>query len=561
MPCSPARPRLAPGSGLVAVAAWLIGRAAAQPPVLELMVAVVAVRALGISKGMFRYLERLLSHDVAFRALAALRLRVWRRLVDLAPAGLAGWRRGDLLTRLVDDVAAAQDRHVRVLVPALSAMLAGLLAVAVATALLPAAGVVLACGLVVAGLLLPWLGVAATGWTERRLVADRAEVAGRVVESLDGADELTVLGAMPEQRAQVAQVAGRLAAAESRLAWVHGSVTGLGTLTLGATVLLMALVAVPAVGDGGLDGPGLAVLTLLPIAAFDAVGGLTAAVRDRRRVAAALDRVDEVLAAPVPVATASQAPAGDLAGPHIVVRDLHARWPGATADALRNVDLDLPPGKRVAIVGPSGSGKSTLLAALLRFCPYRGDIHLGGVALGEVDEQTLRATIGLAASDAHIFDSTLAANLRLARPAATVEQMRSALDRAGVLDWVESLPKGLDTLVGEHGRSISGGQRQRLAFARALLADVPVLLCDEPDASLEPALAERILADLLRAADGRSIVVVTHRLAGLGSVDEILLMDGGRLRPAPATTQSPEDSSDHSDELAGVLGPDPMTHP
>jgi ATP-binding cassette, subfamily C, bacterial CydCD len=522
---------LGSGIGLTAVAAWLIARAAAHPPVLELMVAVVAVRALGISKGVFRYAERLLAHEVAFVALARLRLQLYHRLVRLAPAGLAGWRRGDVLTRLADDVTGVQDRYARVRIPSASAALAGLLATAIAGALLPLAAAVLVCGLIVAGLLVPHLVVALSTWSDRRLQADRADLASRTVEALEMADELTVLGGLPDQVARVHRVADRLARAESRLAWGQGATAGLGMLTLGLTTTLILVAAIPAVGKGQLDGPALAVLALLPLASFDAFTGLTAAARDRARVTASLDRVDEVMAAEPPVL---EPPVGALTprpmNLTIMVRGLAARWPGAGQDALRAIDLDLSPGKRIALVGPSGAGKSTLLAVLLRFCPYTGDVHLGGVPLIEVPEQTLRATIGLAAADAHIFDSTVEANLRLARPAATPSELSQALARAGLWEWAETLPRGLQTPVGEHGHRLSGGQRQRLALARALLADVPVLLCDEPDSHLDPILADQLLRDLLTAGEDRSLVVVTHRLSGLEAFDEVVTLDRGRRR-------------------------------
>ncbi len=522
---------LGSGVGLTAAAAWLIARAAAHPPVLELMVAVVAVRAFGISKGVFRYTERLLAHDVAFVALARLRLELYDRLVRLAPAGLAGWRRGDILTRLADDVSGVQDRYARVRIPAASAVLVGILATAIAGALLPPAAVVLACGLVVAGLVVPHLLVALSAWSDRRLQADRADLASRTVEALDMADELTVLGGLPDQVARVRRLADRLAKAEARLAWGQGAAAGLGMLTLGLTTSLILVVAIPAAREGRLDGPALAVLALLPLASFDAISGLSAAARDRARVAASLDRVDEVMAAEPAV---PEPPPGASTprpmNPTIMVRGVTARWPGAGHDALRVIDLDLPPGKRIALVGPSGAGKSTLLAVLLRFCPYTGDVRVGGVPLAQVPEQTLRATIGLAAADAHIFDSTVEANLRLAKSTASPSELSQVLARAGLSDWVETLPRGLQTPVGEHGQRLSGGQRQRLALARALLADVPVLLCDEPDAHLEPILADQLLRDLLTAGEDRSLVVVTHRLSGLEAFDEVVTLDRGRRR-------------------------------
>jgi thiol reductant ABC exporter CydC subunit len=521
---------LGSGVGLIAVAAWLIARAAEHPPVLELTVAVVAVRALGISKGVFRYAERLLAHEVAFDALARLRLQVYDRLVRLAPAGLSGWRQGDVLTRLADDVTGEQDRYARVRIPSASAALAGILAITLAGALLPIAAVILACGLLVAGIVVPRLSVALAAWSDRRLQADRAELASRTVESLDMGDELTVLGGLADQVARVGRVADRLAKAESRLAWVQGAAAGLGTLTLGLTICLILVVAIPAAGDGRLDGPGLAVLALLPLASFDAIAGLTAAARDRTRVAASLGRVGEVMAAEAPIPEPRvSSPTPQPADSTILVRGLAARWPGAAKEVFHDIELDLPVGKRMALVGPSGAGKSTLLAVLLRFCPFTGDVRLGGVPLMDVPEQTLRTTVGLAAADAHIFDSTVEANLRLAKPAATPGEIREALVRAGLLEWVETLPQGLQTPVGEHGHKLSGGQRQRLALARALLADVPVLLCDEPDAHLDPALADHLLHDLLAAARDRSLIVVTHRLSGLEAFDEVVTLDRGRI--------------------------------
>jgi len=520
---------LTAGTGLVAVAAWLIAAAAAHPPVLALMVAVVAVRACGISKGVFRYAERLVSHDVAFRALASARQRLYQHLVRLAPAGLTGWRRGDLLTRLVDDVSAVQDRFTRVIVPAGAATLAGLLATALAAALLPAAGVILAGGLIVAGLLLPWLAAATTGWADRRLAGYRAELAGRIVEALDAADELNVLGAMPQQQERINHTAHQLARAESRLAWAKGHTAGPTLLCLAATVTATLLVAIPALRDGRIAPPVLAVLALLPVAAIDAVGGLASALHERRRVAAALAHTAEVAAAPDAVPERPATPAWTH-GTGLVVRGLVACWPGADAEALCGIDLDLPPGKRIAVVGPSGAGKSTLLAVLLGFCPYGGSVHLGGVPLTDLSDEQLRRTVTLAATDAYLFDSTIAANLRLARQDATDAQLERALQRAGLLDWVRQLPHGLDTSVGEHGRRLSGGQRHRLALARALLTETPILLCDEPDASVDRTLADQILTDLLDATDDRSVILVSHRADQLDQVDEVITIHNGRVR-------------------------------
>ncbi len=289
------------------------------------------------------------------------------------------------------------------------------------------------------------------------------------------------------------------------------------------------MLAVPAVRSGRLDGVLLAVLVLTPLAAFEAVAGLPAAAQAMDRVRRSSARVFEVLDSPDPVAEpADPVPLPD--GPAaLVVTGLHASYPGARRAALDGIDLDLAPGRRVAVVGPSGAGKSTLAAVLLRFLPYEGSVTLDGVELARLRGEDVRRRVGLAAQDAHVFDSTLEQNLRLARPDASAEELAAALAGARLDSWVATLPDGLATRVGESGSRISGGQRQRLALARALLADFPVLVLDEPGEHLDTATADALVADLLDATRGRSTVLITHRLAGLAEVDEVLVLDAGRV--------------------------------
>lgn len=274
----------------------------------------------------------------------------------------------------------------------------------------------------------------------------------------------------------------------------------------------------------------LAVVVLTPMAAFEAVTGLPLAVQYRRRVRSSAERVFEVLDAPVPVAEPvepAQAPASPFP---LDVRGLSARYGGAERDALHSVDLTLHAGRRIAVVGTSGSGKTTLAQILLRFLDAReGTYRLGGVDASALDADTVRTFVGLCAQDAHVFDSSVRENLRLARTGATDGELRDALAAARLLDWAESLPDGLDTMVGEHGARLSGGQRQRLALARAILADFPVLVLDEPAEHLDLATADALTADLLAATEGRTTVLITHRLAGLEAVDEVLVLDGGHV--------------------------------
>ncbi|MFE9363644.1 thiol reductant ABC exporter subunit CydD [Streptomyces sp. NPDC006978] len=523
---------LAVGSsvGLMAVSGWLISRASEQPPILYLMVAVTATRAFGMGRAVFRYAERLVSHDAVLRMLADLRVAVYRGLERIAPAGLRTARRGDLLSRLVSDVDALQDYWLRWLLPAATALLVGTGAAAFTGWLLPEAGAVLAAGLLLAGVGVPWLSGVGARRAERRLAPARAALAVRVADLLGGTAELTVAGALPARKEEVRAADGVLTRIASRAATATALGGGLSALVCGLTVVGAAIVALPAVADGRLAGVELAVVVLTPLAAFEAVTGLPLAVQYRQRVRRSAERVYEVLDAPVPVVEPVE-PAEAPASPFpLDVRGLSARYEGADRDALHSVDLTLHPGKRVAVVGPSGSGKTTLAQVLLRFLDAReGTYGLGGVEAASLDGDTVRTFVGLCAQDAHVFDSSIRENLRLARTDATDGQLRDALAAARLLDWAEALPDGLDTLVGEHGARLSGGQRQRLALARALLADFPVLVLDEPAEHLDLATADALTEDLLAATQGRTTVLITHRLAGIEAVDEVLVLDGGRV--------------------------------
>ncbi|MFE0247852.1 thiol reductant ABC exporter subunit CydD [[Kitasatospora] papulosa] len=523
---------LAVGSsvGLMAVSGWLISRASEQPPVLYLMVAVTATRAFGMGRAVFRYAERLVSHDAVLRMLAELRVAVYRGLERVAPAGLRATRRGDLLSRLVSDVDALQDYWLRWLLPAGTALAVGTGAVAFTGWMLPEAGLVLAAGLLLAGVGVPWLTGICARRAERQLAPARSALAVRVADLLGGTAELTVAGALPARREQVRTADGLLTRIASRTATATALGGGLSALICGLTVVGAAVFALPAVSDGRLAGVELAVVVLTPLAAFEAVTGLPLAVQYRQRVERSAERVFEVLDAPVQVEEPA-APDDVPASPFpLDVRGLSARYEGAERDALHALDLTLGPGRRVAVVGPSGSGKTTLAQVLLRFLDAReGTYRLGGTEASALDGDTVRTFVGLCAQDAHVFDSSIRENLRLARPGATDDRLRDALAAARLLDWTLSLPDGLDTLVGEHGARLSGGQRQRLALARALLADFPVLVLDEPAEHLDLETADALTADLLAATEGRTTVLITHRLAGLDAVDEVLVLDGGRV--------------------------------
>jgi ATP-binding cassette subfamily C protein CydCD len=516
--------------GLMATSGWLISRASQQPPVLYLMVAVTATRAFGIGRAVFRYAERLVSHDAVLRMLADTRVAVYRRLERLAPAGLRRSRRGDLLSRLVSDVDALQDYWLRWLLPACSAVVVCAASVGFTAWLLPEAGAVLAAGLVAAGVGVPLITGAVARRAEHRLAPARGALATRVTDLLTGTAELTVAGALPGRTAEARRADGTLTRIASRAATATALGDGLVALISGLTVAGAALTGVQAVADGRLAGVAVAVVVLTPLAAFEAVLGLPLAVQYRQRVRRSAERVYEVLDAPEPVDEPErprEAPASPFP---VVLEGLAARHPGQQRDALAGLDLTLAEGRRIAVVGPSGSGKTTVAQVLLRFLDHgAGSYTLAGTDAGALAGDDVRRLVGLCAQDAHLFDSSVRENLLLARKDATESDLRAALARARLLDWADSLPDGLDTLVGEHGARLSGGQRQRLALARALLADFPVLVLDEPAEHLDLPTADALTADLLAATEGRTTLLITHRLAGLEAVDEVIVLDEGRV--------------------------------
>ncbi|ATW49440.1 ABC transporter [Streptomyces peucetius subsp. caesius ATCC 27952] len=544
--------------GLMAVSGWLISRASEQPPVLHLMVAVTATRAFGIGRAVFRYAERLVSHDAVLRMLAELRVAVYARLERIAPAGLGRTRRGDLLSRLVADVDTLQDYWLRWMLPAATAVLVGAGSVGFTAWLLPEAGAVLAVGLLLAGVGVPLISGTFARRAEQQLAPARGALATRVVDLLRGTAELTVAGALPRRLDSIRDADRTLTRIAARQAAATALGGGLSALVCGLTVVCAAVVGVRAVSEGRLDGVCLAVVVLTPLAAFEAVSALPLAVQYRRRVSRSAERVHEVLDAPVPVRE-PQRPATppDTAFP-LVLRGVGARYADQERDALSGFDLNLTAGKRVAVVGVSGSGKTTLAQVLLRFLDAgAGTYTIGGVPAASMEGDAVRRHVGLCAQDAHLFDSSVRENLRLARTDATEEELRRALDDARLLEWVDALPDGLDTLVGEHGARLSGGQRQRLALARVLLAGFPVLVLDEPAEHLDLATADALTADLLAATERQAAtgtgtaagevpatVLITHRLRGLETVDEVVVLAAGHVVQRGTY-----------DDLAGVEGP------
>ena len=515
---------------LMGTSAWLISRASQHPSEASLTLAIVGVQFFGLSRGFFRYGERLVGHDAALRVLADLRVRVYRSLEALAPAGLPAFQRGDLVARVVDDVDSLQDVVLRVMQPFAVAVLVGATTTAAMWWILPQAGLILLVALLISATAVPWLtGLLATRAESRQATA-RGELTAGVVDLIEGAPELVVMGATDGQLARIDASDGVLRSIGRRGAGTTGIGLGLTTALAGLASWGALTVGVHATHAGSLNGALLAVLALVPLAAFELVSPLPAATQALQRSRVAAGRVFDVMdVSPAVVDPDDPLALGD--GPHTVaLRDVWVTYPGAGRPALRGVDLELGPGRRVALVGPSGAGKSTLADVLVRFLPVEaGEATLDDLPMDRLGADEVRRTVGLVEQSPHLFDTTLAENLRIGRRSATDAELTDVVARVGLGGWLAGLPKGLATQVGSMGSRLSGGQSQRVTVARALLADFPILVLDEPAEHLDAAAADALTTDLLALTEGRSTLFITHRLIGLEQVDEIVVLDGGRV--------------------------------
>jgi ATP-binding cassette, subfamily C, bacterial CydC len=515
------------GVGLMSVAGYLISRAAEQPAVLSLTVAIVGVRFFGLGRPIVRYLERLASHDLAFRVLGRVRVRVYERLEPLAPAELEAYRHGDLLSRVVADVDALQFLYLRGLVPALAAVVASCVSVAVVAAFATSAAVVLAAGLLAAGLGVPLLAGAVGRRAARAEAAARGDLTAELVELLTGAGELSVYGRGDEAVGRVREADRMLTRLAGRAAFADGLADALRLFVTGATVTGVLALAVAAHANAGLNRVMIATLALLALASFEGVQPLAQAGRELvaslaagRRLLELTDREPAVQDPEVPVELED--------GPVTVALEaVRARYEPDEPPVLDDVSLSLEPGRRVALLGPSGAGKSTVANLLLRFLdPESGRVTIGGHDVRELRQEDVRRVVAVAGQESDLFSTSIRENIRLARPDAADEEIEEALRRARIWDWVASLPEGLETLVGEQGRELSGGQRSRLVVARALLAAAPVLVLDEATAHLDSETATSLLDDVLDTAGSASVLLITHRRERLERMDDVVVLPG-----------------------------------
>ncbi len=518
----------ASGVALTTTAGWLIVQASTRPAVLTLLVAIVAVRTFGLARPVLRYAERLGSHDAALRLLARTRVDVYDALVPLVP-GRIGRQRGDVLASVVDDVDSVVDRELRVHLPVRSYLLVCVLASVVAGVLLPTTGMVVA-GLCGGGAVVAFF-LARLGATraERATVERRAQLSSAVAETLELSNELVMWQRTDAAVSAITRESEQLgAASRSAGRWTAGARAWL-ILATGAAIAIVATLTADAVRSGQLSGPVAALLVLLPLAMLDVALPVADAGALAARTRAAAHRLESLQNMPPAVVnnpTGAAAQSNELD-----VSRVSAGW-GSNV-ALRGVSFHLEPGTRIGVIGASGSGKTTLAALLLRFVdPFAGQIRLGGTELDRLDLDDVRSRVGLVDDDPHVFATTVVENVRLARPVATDREVEQALRQARLGPWLDTLPDGLHTWVGLGHTNVSGGERARLALARSLLADQPVVVLDEPTAHLDHATATELAHEILTGPRTRSVVWITHNPVGLDLVDSVLDLDLWLRRPA-----------------------------
>jgi thiol reductant ABC exporter CydC subunit len=516
---------------LMGLSAYLISKAAVASSVAELALAVTGVRVLAISRAAFRYLERYTTHRTMFRILTTIRTWFYASVEPLAPARLGQLRSGDLMTRLVADVDAMEEFYVRVLVPPVVAAVVIGASSLVYGVLDLAMGLLLLGFLLLTGVLLPLVSRWLSRQPAQALAGLRGEIGALVIDQLQGAADLLAMDAAGSHRARLLARGSELDAARRRLGVIEGVSDALGGLLAALAGLCILVLAIPLVTEGRLEGVFLAALPLAAIAAFEAVQPLSRSLQllDTTRASARrlLEIVDARPAVSDPVTPLLAAGEPAQHPPGLEIRGLGFRYAAAERWVLHDMDLAIAPGERVALVGPSGCGKSTLLALLLRFWDYEsGSLRLAGQELRDMEQDAVRAMLSVVPQDVHLFAATVRDNLAVADGAAGQAEMEAACRVAQLHDVIAALPAGYDTLLGENGLRLSGGERRRLAIARAVLKAAPVVVLDEASADLDATTEAVLWSALDDWLTGRTVLVLGHEVPALARVDRVVALPG-----------------------------------
>jgi ATP-binding cassette subfamily C protein CydC len=517
------------GIGLMGTSAYIIASAALRPSISVLQVAIVGVRFFGLSRGVFRYLERVVSHSVNLRVVSRLREDFYRRIEPSAPANLVSYRSGDLLQRVIGDLETLENFYVRVIAPFIVAAVVVLGVSFFVGGYAVELGILLAAGMILTGFVQPLISLLLTRKLSRQQVQARAQSSAKLVEIFQSLEDLqagNAQGHFYQELMAEFQNSGRV---QVKLGWLNGVNDSMVFLLTNLTLLALLVLAIPLVNHGSLDGVTLAVVALVAISSFEAVNPLPAAMQQYNASQAAAQRLFSM----------GNNQANDLSGfeqlpkvhnPVIKFESVSLGYPSTVEKILDQVTFDLSYGKKIAVVGSNGAGKSSLISLLLGFVePSEGSLRLIGEEGFYQGAETIRPLLAVQLQSPYLFSDSVRNNLLLAAPEASDSCLLQVLEKVGLMDWLQSLPEGLDTWIGEHGEKMSGGERQRLALARVLLQDKPFLILDEPTASLDAVNSQRVVNIFLKERSEAGMLVITHDLRWLSEMDEILVMERGRI--------------------------------
>jgi len=521
---------IAANSILMALSGWFIASmavAGVSGVHFNYFVPAAAIRALAIFRTLGRYGERLVSHEAALRMLADLRVWLFRRLEPLAPAVLERYAGGDVAGRLRADVDALENLYLRILAPMTTGTLAiGAALVFVASLSVPAA-LALACALLTAGIVLPLVTGRLARQPGERATALGGELRSIVTEGLQGAEELFLLGASERQAAAVDRLSAELVAAQEKLARIAALSQAGNVICAGLAGAAVLLTGAAAVNAGSLAPPSLAMLLLFSAATFEAVGPMSGALQMLPGTTSVFKRLLVLADAQPPVPEPSR-PVNLPRETAITLRGLSFAY-HEDQPVFDDFDLDLARGERVALVGASGCGKSSLVEILLRFRDYRGSIRMGGVEIRDLAADELRGLISCLPQRPHLFNTSIRDNILLGNPAADAAELEQAVEDAGLSSWIAALPAGLETSVGAGGRDVSGGEGRRIALARALLKNAPILILDEPTEGMDARTEQQVIASLAKRTAGKTVLLITHRPACLALADRVVTLARNRM--------------------------------
>jgi ATP-binding cassette subfamily C protein CydC len=526
------------GLGLVILSAYLIAKAALHPPFHLLFYAIIGVQLLGIIRGILRYIERIISHETTFRLLTHLRVWFYRAFEPIVPARIMAVTRGtstdftsgDLLSRIVADIDTLQEFYIRVIAPPVIAVLLGILMLFALGAYNVLLAYTLLVFFVLAGIGVPCQTYLLSRKLGRRIIAVRAALHMSMVDSIQGVADLLAYNQDEAQAQNIRTLNGQLVRLQASMAQIEGLREALGILLVDGCGWIMLIIAIPLVRSGRLSGVFLAVLVLAVIGSFEAITPLASAAQHLGGSLQAGQRLFEVIDTPPTIREPAQ-PAPLPGRYDLEIQHLSFRYSNNEPDVLKDVSFTVPQGRCVAIVGASGAGKSTIANLLARLWDYeRGSIQLGGHELADYAQQDIHRLIGVVEQHTHLFNATVRENLLIARPEASQKEIQEAAKQACIHSVIEALPQGYETLIGEQGHKLSGGERQRLALARAMLKNAPILIFDEATANLDTLTEHEVLRAIHRQIQGRTTLIITHRLVGLENVDEILVMQAGTIK-------------------------------